>query len=73
MVAQRLVPPQLGHVGDQRRKQIAASVLQEVQHDGEKNPMIENVLLMALLMALGAGVTAALLCGFIYWMEFQND
>ena len=35
--------------------------------------MIENVLLMALLMALGAGVTAALLCGFIYWMEFQND
>jgi hypothetical protein len=35
--------------------------------------MIENVLLMALLMALGIGITAALLVGFIYWMEFQND
>jgi nitrate reductase NapE component len=73
MVAQRLVPPQLGYVGDQRRKQIAASVLQEVQHDGAENPMIENVLLMALLMALGVGLTGAVLFGFIYWMEFQND
>ena len=35
--------------------------------------MIENVLLMALLMALGIGITAVLLVGFIYWMEFQND
>ena len=35
--------------------------------------MIENVLLMSLLMALGAGVTVALLVGFIYWMEIQND
>jgi hypothetical protein len=35
--------------------------------------MIENVLLMALLMALGAGVTWVVLIGFIYWMEFQND
>jgi hypothetical protein len=35
--------------------------------------MIENVALMVLLMALGIGLTAALLCGFIYWMELQND
>ena len=35
--------------------------------------MIENVLLMALLMALGIGLTGAVLFGFIYWMEFQND
>lgn len=35
--------------------------------------MIENVALMVLLMALGAGILAALLFGFIYWMEFQND
>lgn len=35
--------------------------------------MIENVLLMALLMALGAGLTIALLCGFIYWMEVQSE
>ena len=35
--------------------------------------MIENVPLMVLLMALGAGVLGALLFGFIYWMEIQND
>jgi hypothetical protein len=35
--------------------------------------MIENVLLMSLLMALGMGLTCAVLFGFIYWMEFQND
>lgn len=35
--------------------------------------MIENVLLMALLMAFGVGATAAVLVGFIYWMEIQND
>jgi len=35
--------------------------------------MLENVALMFLLMALGVGVTAALLLGFIYWVEFQND
>lgn len=35
--------------------------------------MIENVLLMALLMAFGAGLTIALLCGFIYWMEVQSE
>ena len=35
--------------------------------------MIENVLLMALLMALGVTATAALLVGFVYWMEIQND
>jgi uncharacterized membrane protein YgaE (UPF0421/DUF939 family) len=35
--------------------------------------MIENVLLMACLMALGCGVLVAMLFGFFYWMEFQND
>jgi hypothetical protein len=35
--------------------------------------MLENVTLMVLLMVVGAGVTVALLIGFIYWMEFQND
>lgn len=35
--------------------------------------MIENVLLMALLMALGVGLTWAVLLGFIYWMEVLND
>jgi hypothetical protein len=35
--------------------------------------VIENIALMVLLMALGAGLTAALLVGFFYWMEFQND
>jgi len=35
--------------------------------------MIENVLLMALLMALGIGLTGAVLFGFIYWMEVMND
>lgn len=34
--------------------------------------MIENVLLMAALMAAGATVTIALLCGFIYWLEIQD-
>jgi hypothetical protein len=35
--------------------------------------VIENVLLMALLMALGASITVALLLGFIYYLEIQND
>ena len=35
--------------------------------------MIENVALMVLLMALGASVLVAMLIGFLYWMEFQND
>lgn len=34
---------------------------------------IENISLMVLLMALGVGVTAALLCGFIYYLEAQGD
>ena len=34
---------------------------------------IENIALMAGLMMLGVGITAALLCGFVYWMEIQND
>jgi hypothetical protein len=35
--------------------------------------MIENIALMVLLMVLGVGVTWAVLVGFFYWMEFQND
>lgn len=35
--------------------------------------MLENVALMVLLMVLGASLTAAMLVGFIYWMEMQND
>lgn len=35
--------------------------------------MIENVLLMALLMACGVGLTWALLLGFIYFLEVMND
>lgn len=35
--------------------------------------MIENVLLMALLMALGVSTLVALLAGFIYFLEVMND
>lgn len=35
--------------------------------------MIENILLMAALMALGVSVTAALLCGFVYYLEIQGE
>ena len=35
--------------------------------------MFENVALMVGLMLLGIGVTWALLLGFIYWLEVQND
>jgi hypothetical protein len=35
--------------------------------------MLENVTLMVLLMVLGASLTVAVLIGFIYWMEMQND
>jgi hypothetical protein len=35
--------------------------------------MLENVTLMVLLMLLGASLTVAVLVGFIYWMEMQND
>lgn len=35
--------------------------------------MIENIALMVILMALGAGVLVAMLLGFLYWMEIQND
>ena len=34
--------------------------------------MLENVSLMVLLMFLGVGVTAAILVGFIYYMEFME-
>jgi ABC-type nickel/cobalt efflux system permease component RcnA len=34
--------------------------------------MFENVALMVLLMALGVGVTVAILVGFVYYMEFME-
>ena len=34
---------------------------------------IENIALMAALMALGVGITVAVLFGFIYYLEIQND
>jgi len=34
--------------------------------------MLENITLMVLLMALGVGVTVAILIGFIYYMEFME-
>jgi len=34
---------------------------------------VENIVLMALLMALGVSVTVAVLIGFLYHLEAQND
>jgi len=34
---------------------------------------IENIALMSILMLLGVGVTIAVLCGFVYFLEIQND
>ena len=35
--------------------------------------MIENIFLMALLMAVGASVLVAILAGFFYYLEVMND
>lgn len=34
---------------------------------------IENIALMFVLMALGVGLTWAVLAAFVYFLEFQND
>jgi ABC-type lipoprotein release transport system permease subunit len=34
---------------------------------------IENIALMALLMAVGVGISVAVLIGFLYYMEVQDD
>lgn len=34
---------------------------------------IENIALMALLMLIGIGSAAAVLIGFVYYLEVQND
>ena len=34
---------------------------------------IENIALMVALMALGCGVTVAVLFGCVYYLETQND
>lgn len=35
--------------------------------------MVENVTLMVFLMLLGVSVSVAILIGFIYYVELQND
>ena len=35
--------------------------------------VIENIALMALLMAAGVGISVVVLCGFIYYLEVQDD
>jgi len=34
---------------------------------------IENIALMVLLLVAGAGIAAAVLCGFVYYLEVQDD
>lgn len=34
---------------------------------------VENIALMVALMVLGVGLTWAVLAGFVYYLEFQND
>ncbi len=34
---------------------------------------LENIALMAVLMMFGVGVTAAMLLGFVYWLEIQDE
>lgn len=34
---------------------------------------LENIALMAVLMMFGVGVTIAMLLGFIYWLEIQDE
>ena len=34
---------------------------------------IENIALIALLLFLGTGVTVALLCGFVYYLEILDE
>ena len=45
-----------------------------IERTGEGNmDVIENIALMALLMAAGVGIAAVVLCGFIYYLEVQDD
>jgi hypothetical protein len=34
---------------------------------------IENIILMALLLALGATITVSVLIGYLYYLEAQDD
>lgn len=34
---------------------------------------LENIALMAVLMMFGVGVTIAMLIGFVYWLEIQDE
>jgi hypothetical protein len=34
---------------------------------------VENIILMALLMALGVSITVSVLIGYLYYLEAQND
>ena len=78
MAKQRLVQTRLGLLARHqshrsRTRRVSSAILQEMQQSRAEVAVIENVLLMACLMALGAGITVALLIGFIYYLEIQND
>ena len=46
----------------------------DTERAGETNmDAIENIALMVLLMVAGAGVAAVVLCGFVYYLEVQDD
>ncbi len=34
---------------------------------------LENIALMAVLMMFGVGVAVAMLLGFVYWLEIQEE
>ena len=34
---------------------------------------LENIALMVLLLVAGVGIAAVVLCGFVYYMEVQDD
>jgi C4-dicarboxylate transporter len=34
---------------------------------------VENIALIIALMVAGVGFTVAMLCGFVYYLEVQND
>ena len=48
--------------------------LADIERTGEANmDAIENIALMALLMVTGVGISVAVLIGFLYYMEVQDD
>jgi hypothetical protein len=45
----------------------------ERTREGINMDAIENIALMALLMVAGVGISVAVLIGFLYYMEVQDD